>query len=104
MNLRLSGGLNMIELIGWIGGIFLSICTIPQAIKVYKEKTAKGLSWGMIYLWLFGEVLTVAYILHGNISSGVYQIPLLFNYFVNIILVSYLIWAKHHYDETPKNT
>jgi uncharacterized protein with PQ loop repeat len=94
----------MFELIGWIGGIFLSICAIPQAIKVYKEKTAKGLSFGMIYLWLWGEMLTVAYILHGNLETGVFQWPLLFNYFVNIILVSYLIWAKHRYKEKPPNS
>jgi uncharacterized protein with PQ loop repeat len=94
----------MFELIGWTGGILLSICAIPQAVKVYKEKTAAGLSWGMVYFWFFGEVLTAFYILHTNIETNVYQWPLLFNYGVNIILVSYLIWAKHRYKEKPPNS
>jgi uncharacterized protein with PQ loop repeat len=58
----------MLELIGWIGGIFLAICAAPQAIKVHKEKDASGLSWWMLFLWGGGEVLTIVRILASTIN------------------------------------
>ena len=87
----------MLELIGWIGGILLAICAAPQAVKTYKEKDASGLSWWMLFFWGAGEVLTLAYIIATNINSGSWQFPLIFNYGLNIILMSYLIWAKYYY-------
>jgi uncharacterized protein with PQ loop repeat len=92
----------MLELIGWIGGIFLAICAVPQAIKTYREKDASGLSWLMLFFWAAGEVLTIYYIIITNIQSGQWQIPLIFNYGLNILLMIYLIGAKYYYSRNHR--
>jgi len=89
--------MNWIEIIGWIGGIALSICAIPQVVKVHKTKDASGLSVGFLALWMKGEILTLWYIISNDIGSGEYQIPLYVNYGLNLVIVGYLIWAKRKY-------
>jgi uncharacterized protein with PQ loop repeat len=84
----------IIELLGWLGGILLSLCAIPQVYKTYKEKNAKGLAWGMLYLWFLGEGCTLVYILFTNIEVGIYQWPLIINYVINLFLVLFLLYAK----------
>jgi uncharacterized protein with PQ loop repeat len=86
-----------IELLGWIGGIFLSICAFPQVYKTYNEHSATGLSLWMLILWWVGEVCTLGYVLYTNIQVGDFQLPLIINYIVNIVMVVYLIYAKVKY-------
>lgn len=99
-----------LQAIGWLGGIFLSICALPQAIKTYKTKSAGDLSWGFIGLWFGGEVFTLTYIVASDIKSGLLHAPLYLNYSLNIILLFYLIYAKFRYKKnclpaasSPKN-
>lgn len=83
----------MIDIIGWLGSIFFSICALPQAIKSYKEKSSKGISKSFMILWFLGEVLTLIYILLTTV-----QIPLIVNYVFNLICLSvvayYIQWFK----------
>lgn len=86
--------------IGWIGGIALSICALPQAIKTYRTKSAGDLSWGFIILWFVGEVFTLAYIVSGDWIGGSWHPPLYLNYGLNIVLLFYLIYAKIAFQST----
>ena len=81
----------MIEVIGWIGGICLAVCALPQAIKSYRTKSSGDLSLSFVLLWLVGELLTVAYIL-----TTTMQWPLLINYSINILCLLVIIryWRK----------
>ena len=47
----------MIE-IGWIGGMCLAICAIPEVTMPKEGYT--GCSWGLLILWLIGEVCLFA--------------------------------------------
>jgi len=82
------------EVIGWIGGMCLSLCGLPQAWQSYKTGHSKGLSVGFITLWAVGEILTLAYIISFDKTTW----PLIVNYAMNIgfvgVIIRYKIWPR----------
>ena len=85
------------ETIGWIGNILFAVCAIPQVIKTFRTKRTKDLSVLFLWLWFTGELLTFIYIVVGDIESKMVHPPLYFNYLVNIVLASFLVYAKYVY-------
>lgn len=73
----------MTEIIGWIGATCFALCALPQVIQCVKQRHAQGVSFWFILLWLLGEVFTLIYVLakHGL------DLPLTFNYILNIIFI-----------------
>ena len=84
----------MIGLVGWLGAACLALCALPQVIKSYRTKSVKDLSWGFLGLWMAGEIFCCVYIVG---TTGFEQLPLLANYLVNGLMLSYLIYAKFAY-------
>ncbi len=82
------------ETIGWIGNILFAVCGLPQVIKTYRTRTAKDLSLLFLLMWLLGELLTFIYILIGDWETGIPHFPLYFNYFVNVFMAGYLVYAR----------
>ena len=76
------------EIIGWIGGILLAFCGLPQAIESYKTKSSAGLTWSFLIMWGVGEIFTVIYIIPK------WHWPLIFNYTANIIFISIIVYYK----------
>jgi len=87
----------MIEFMGWLGAVLFSCCAVPQCIKTWRTKMAEDLSWGFLWMWCWGEVLTFAYVVVTNSRVGEYQLPLIANYVFNFVLVVYLLYAKARY-------
>jgi len=87
----------MVNLIGWIGSVFLAACGLPQAIKVFRTKHTRDLSWWFLILWGTGEIMSLVYIGTTNWNISFFQWPLYLNYIINIIIVSYLFFAKIKY-------
>jgi len=90
-----------IEVVGWLGSIMFSICGLPQLIKTWKSKRVDDLSALFLWLWFWGEIFTLIYILIGDIAQANYHIPLYFNYAINILIVFYLLYAKYTYKVEP---
>lgn len=84
----------MLELIGWFGGISLSLSALPQAVHTFKTKTTKGLSMSFIMLWLVGELFTIVYLVIHDFETQDYQLPLYLNYGLNLFIALYLAWFK----------
>ena len=78
----------MLESIGWIGGVLLASCGLPQAVKSYRQRHSYGLSLWFLLMWLWGEILVLAYVL----PKGHW--PLIFNYAANICLVLVILYFK----------
>lgn len=76
----------MVE-IGWIGGICLALCAIPEVVECLR-KGRTGCSWGLLILWSIGEVCLLL------VELQDLYMPRLFNYVINICCLSYLIWCK----------
>jgi len=79
---------NSLEIVGWLGAACFAICGAPQAYKCWKEKNAKGISWGLILLWTLGEALTLLYVLPKK------DLPLIFNYLANLGFLSIILTYK----------
>ena len=88
----------LVQLLGYLASTVLAIRLIPQAYRCYKKKNAKGFDKKMLYLWLVGEILMIAYII---LSVGV-NIPLLLYYTSTILLLFVILkykWWPHFDDE-----
>ena len=79
-------------MIAWVGSFCLSMCALPQLIKVWRTRDASSLSWGFLGLWGIGELGLLIEVL----STGSY--PLIANYYLNIVAVLLLIVAKLFWD------
>jgi uncharacterized protein with PQ loop repeat len=75
------------ETIGYLGGLLLAICSIPEVIRTLKDKRCH-LGWPFLSLWFFGEVFMIIYALN------LWDFPLIFNYAFNIVLVSIMLFFK----------
>ena len=92
----------MFELFGWIGALSLAACCLPQGWKTFRTKQVRDLSFVFLFLWCMGDIFTFTYVLHDDITQYgkqffEWRIPLLFNYFINGVVVLYLLWAKWAY-------
>ncbi len=78
-----------IEASGFIGGILLSICSVPEAIKSIREKRCQ-IGWGMLLLWLGGELGLLVY------EVKTMALPRLINYGLNLLCIMILILYKKY--------
>lgn len=88
---------SIIDLIGWLGNIILSIGVIPQVIQTWRTRDVSSFNWLFLLMWAFGVLFTFIYIAYNDIARGAYQWPLWLNYIVNIVATFYLVWAKYRY-------
>jgi len=80
----------MIKVIGTIGAICFAICALPVAIQSVTDGHSNGQPWSFLLLWLIGELFTFYYVFRRH---GV-DIPLFFNYTLNIVFISIVIYFK----------
>lgn len=78
----------MLDTVGWTGGFLLAMCGIPQALNSIEEGHSQGITWGMLIMWLLGELLLLAYVVPKL------DWPLILNYCSNILIVSIILWYK----------
>jgi uncharacterized protein with PQ loop repeat len=78
------------EMIGYIGSLFLTVNAVPELIRTIKDKRCH-IGWPMLLLWFVGEVfMTIYAVLLGNI-------PLMMNYIFNFIVVIVMLGYKVRY-------
>ena len=81
--------MTFMELIGWVGSTLFALCAVPQAWQSWKDKHSRGFTWAFLLMWFFGEVLTIIYV-----AQKTDVLPLMVNYFLNIILLGIIIWFR----------
>ena len=77
-----------IDIIGWVGSFLLAFCALPQALHSLKTKSSEGLTWGLLWMWGLGEICLFIYVLPKL------DLPLLFNYGINILLLGIILYYK----------
>jgi MtN3 and saliva related transmembrane protein len=80
------------EIVGYIGSFTLSLMAIPQIISVYKTKSAKDLSYGMLVVLLVGYIVFLAY------GILLYSIPIISSICLSIVNCIHLLILKYIYD------
>lgn len=88
---------DFIYFLGWVGSILLAFCGMPQALDSYRRKSSTGITWGFIGMWFLGELFTLIYIYPKA------DLPLLFNYLINIFFISVIGYYKVFSKTQPKN-
>lgn len=78
----------MIEILGWIGSICLSLCGLPLVIRTIKDGHSNGVDSIFLVVWLVGEIAALLYSLDKDV------LPLLINYGFNIVFITIVIWYK----------
>jgi len=79
------------ELIGYLGGVFIMISFIPQAIKSYQSKSVGDLSKAMILATLIG---TIFWVIYGFLINS---LPVLIMNFIFGIVVLFQLYLKIKY-------
>ena len=75
------------EMMGYLGAIFLGVCAFPEMIRTIKDGKCH-LGWTFLMMWYLGEVFMFIYII------PLRDIPLLFNYAFNILILSVMVVYK----------
>lgn len=79
---------NITETAGWVGSALLAFCGLPQAVESWRTGSSSGVTWGLLVMWGFGEVLTLAYVFPKM------ELPLIFNYTANILFLLVIAYYK----------
>jgi uncharacterized protein with PQ loop repeat len=78
-----------VDLLGWFGGVLLALCAVPEVISAIRNKQC-NLSHGFLWMWYIGEWMILVPILANNMAGF-----LVFNYTLNIVLISVLMYYKY---------
>lgn len=82
------------EIIGWVGSFLLTFCGVPLALQSYRDKHSHGVNMVFLQMWLWGEVLVLAFVL----AQPILLWPLIANYAFN----TFLILIIQHYKLSPR--
>ena len=74
----------------YIGGVFLTICGIPEVIRTVRDNRCY-LGWSFLLLWFFGEIFMLIY------SIDIKSNPLIMNYLFNLLIVGIMLFYKMKY-------
>lgn len=89
-----------IDIVGYIGAVFISIAFLPQTIKLIKTKNTKGLSLMSYSIYQVGLTSFIIY------ASLINNIPLLaanaFATVINIILLTLIIYNLYYNKKREK--
>lgn len=80
----------MIESMGYLGAILLSLCAFPQALMSIKNGNSHGLSYGFLMSWYIGEILMLAF----TVDVIGFEGPLFFNYCLNAIFLTIIVYYR----------
>lgn len=83
----------VVDSIGYAGGIVLSICLIPQIFKVYKTKHVDNISYWWQFLYIVGISLHLYYGIYYNL------LPIYIPTIIELILILFLFGLKVFYSK-----
>lgn len=83
--------MNLNNIIGIIAGIITTSALIPQALKIYKTKSAKDVSLTMFVFMAIGIALWFFY------GVLIKELPVILANFISLILIFSIIFMKIRY-------
>ena len=90
---------NISLILGFVGCFFVIFSFVCQLYEIYKKKSAKGTSWGMIFCQIF-TCLTLGASAAINIYlDGILNLPFLIANLSLLLLFFVMIYLKIKYDK-----
>jgi len=83
---------NIISYVGFFAGFCTTVAFIPQAIKAWKTKSTKDISFLMFLIFTAG---VIAWLIYGVLLS---ELPLIIANAVTLVLAISILIAKIKYD------
>lgn len=77
------------EILGWIGGVILAVCMIPEVFKTIKQKKCTLSPW-MLWLWFFGELIILV-----PVFKSPNALFLILDHLISIMMLSVFIYYRH---------
>ena len=84
------------DILGYIGGFFIAISFLPQAVKSYRTKKVNDISLLTLSFSILGTVLWIAYSLRAE------NMPLLLTNAVFLSIVAFEIFLKMQYGKQAR--
>ena len=85
--------MNPVKIVGFIAGALTTIAFIPQVVKTYQSKSAKGLSLGMFGIYWLGTICWLSY------GILIQDFPVITANTVSVVLASTLLFFKFRYKD-----
>jgi MtN3 and saliva related transmembrane protein len=85
--------MNSIQFLGLTAGMLTTIAFLPQVIKTWRARSAKGLSLGMFSLFCTGVAMWLAY------GILVQDVPVIAANLLTLMLASTLLFFKLRFKE-----
>ena len=82
---------------GIVGAAAFAINLFPQLIKCDKEKSASQISRGFLVLAFIGNICSAIFVFYTNYVTGLWQVPIYFNYGIATTLTLILTIMKIKY-------
>lgn len=86
------------DIIGYLGGIILSVCLIPQILKIYKTKQVENISYIWQFMYLLGISLHLYYAIYYNL------LPIYIPTILELCFVICMLFLKVFYKNTDTIT
>tara|TARA_Y100000590_G_scaffold443622_1_gene573290 strand:+ start:887 stop:1246 length:360 start_codon:yes stop_codon:yes gene_type:complete len=84
------------EFFGYLGGLILTLCLVPQIMKTYKTKKADDISTVWEYLYFIGVTFYIIYAIDKDLP------PVYIPAFLELIFIGILFYLKRKYDRENK--
>jgi uncharacterized protein with PQ loop repeat len=59
--------MNIIDVLGFVSSIIITLMFIPEVMHVYKNSDAKAINYSFLHLNLLASILALVYSIHNNI-------------------------------------
>lgn len=82
------------EIVGWVGALLLAVCAAPQTLKCIQQGHGRGLSHIFLWVWFWGELLTLTYMVPKLIW------PAILNLSINLLFLCVILYYRYF----PRNT
>ena len=84
------------DFFGYLGGLILTLCLVPQIMKTYKTKKADDISTVWEYLYFIGVTFYIIYAIDKDLP------PVYIPAFLELIFIGILFYLKRKYDRENK--
>lgn len=85
--------MNVVQILGLVAGTCTTISFLPQVIKTWKERSAKGLSLVMFSVFCFGVLLWLIY------GIVIKDLPIILSNLITLMLAATLLYFKLTFKE-----